>query len=717
MTRQLPPESVIRTSRIFPLSQFFSRFGRQFTPLLSFSKFKLLAAILTFSIAVVMAATVPAGADFNIKLLDDTSTGATVRALNNIGDVLFVRHNWNTNRDEIYIQYGNQGAMINIINDFYNNLPGFSIFSDNGYGISLNDRGQAAWIHCYWDGAKYHYYISYYNKGTVNIIVNNTLNELHGIKINNNGQIMWADATARSIYLYENGTISKITESWDLTWNSDGGPNLTMNNTGQIVWVQGNNIFIYDKANGVRNISTNKPGVYNIYINDSGRVAWNSNTDPYWATGNIYICDINNSLIPAQITNSGTATYLNLNNKGQIVWFDSSGLNLYTNGQIQNISASNSMSWFGPRINNIGEVIWTSGGPEVYYWNNGKINQIPRVTVDNYFGNVGGAINDLSQIWFWQEISWGWGCDLISYLATPQVEVAESKQIYALCIGTRTNQGEGKDFRGDLAAIDMGNIFKKYIKNDDHVMVLSKDVTEGIKKSDVQAKINDLNNRMKAGDLLLIYITGHGSNAKSENGGDAYVIIGPDQSSLSSEGILSDTDLYNYLNIKGMEEKTKWVMIDACHSGGFWGKNCDKDDGGLERLKKIGFLAATWSVSSNWWDITAFIAGGAPYYNYGVVTIALEDAFALTPKGTPKASGDDGILTIEKLYSYVHLWGGWLKWPEDWKVTYGEMAFGDPIIMTQDKWNPGCGKTDDVKAIKVHNRPPITSIIDLLLTN
>jgi hypothetical protein len=657
----------------------------------------------------------------------------------------------------------------------------FNVNNDNNEIIEfkINNAGEIAYIMYWWDNTNYGHKIYYYDTRvsyeTPHLIAN-VSGPINNIQINDDGKIIWSQfpiyqPNNSSIYYYDckiNNTPQLISSNnvyyrsahlsnngvaWvskNVVNNQDTiyyyntkvvnetphviidnvnvfDKNVMINNKGNIVWSESDYIKIYNDGN-ISSIYS--PYACSPFMNDLGEIVWVKHDNYYYVY--YYNTNITNET-PHNISSPNILAYqssyngtVKITNSGIIAWRGHNGNIFYYNtktlGETCHLISGDAPSYnnYTIEINEYGKIIWLGwysdtnqttyfdimAGKGPYRLNNSSSGDISDI-------DARGDINEINQIVF-RDANWELNKTSI-YLATPQVEVVNSSQIYALCIGTRTNGGPDKDFRGDLAAIDMANILKKYIKNDYNVIPLAKDVTEGIKKSDIQAKINEINLKMKAGDLLLIYITGHGGSG-NDNQGDAYVIIGPDQSSLNSEGILSDSDLYTYLKV--MDDKSKWVMIDACHSGGFWGLNSLNDDGGLERLKKIGFLAATWNPFGDVLGryIVGFIAGGSKYFPnyYGLFTYALKDAFSLTSNGKPKAAGDDGILSIEKLYSYVHFWGGWQEWLYDWNVTYGEMAFGDPFTFTLDKWNPGCGKTDDVKGIKISH--DITPILGLLLS-
>jgi hypothetical protein len=200
---------------------------------------------------------------------------------------------------------------------------------------------------------------------------------------------------------------------------------------------------------------------------------------------------------------------------------------------------------------------------------------------------------------------------------------------------------------------------------------------------------------MNSNDLLIIYITGHGAYRNSTDG--ACILLGnyPVEGEWTDDQTLYDTDLYQYL--QSIDDKSKWVIIDACHSGDFWTS--------LKQLKKIGFIAA---CPGGDWNPFAV----APIGNlYGLFTSALEGAFSIY-NGKAKAD-TDGVsgLSFEELSSYLKDWRGWTPWVG---CVVKEMAFGDEVVFGPEKWNPTAAKTDDVAGTKPLPKD-ITPLIKLLL--
>ena len=54
--------------------------------------------------------------------------------------------------------------------------------------------------------------------------------------------------------------------------------------------------------------------------------------------------------------------------------------------------------------------------------------------------------------------------------------------------------------------------------------------------------------------------------------------------------MFTDDELKSYL--EGMDTIEKWVFVDSCQSGGFWGNNNPNDDGDLEKLARISMIAS-----------------------------------------------------------------------------------------------------------------------------
>ena len=157
--------------------------------------------------------------------------------------------------------------------------------------------------------------------------------------------------------------------------------------------------------------------------------------------------------------------------------------------------------------------------------------------------------------------------------------------------------------------------------------------------------------KMEPNDILFLYFAAHGGNLSggtetTKTKGDEYINIGNVACTwpLDKQKILTDDDLYSML--KNSDGIKKWVVIDACDSGGFWGNNNINDEGDLEKLKNIALLAASPEGEN-----TFYSSDEIPPLAY-----ALEWAFSLDIDGLPRADiNKDGNVTIEEIYASAML--------------------------------------------------------------
>lgn len=259
---------------------------------------------------------------------------------------------------------------------------------------------------------------------------------------------------------------------------------------------------------------------------------------------------------------------------------------------------------------------------------------------------------------------------------TPQVEVAN--KIYGVCTGIRRVKNDfplpPAEFRGDWGAALVAEKLRRFSKNDKNIKTFIGDFDAGgVKKSDIKNYLTGLS--VNPDDLLIIYITGHGVVGTLSG---AYAIeIGPEQSTLGSEGLLSASDLYDCLKNKSC---TKWIIVDSCHSGRF--------NSGIAGLTKYGLLTATtqgYEVSG--WAPTWFI-------QYGWFTVGLLNAF--------NNFITKGEVSFEELYCYMKdVWPSTQEFQNALGTTMYELDFGDPAVFTADKYDPGATKNGDLNGIKL----------------
>lgn len=513
------------------------------------------------------------------------------------------------------------------------------------------------------------------NDNTVKFISNGDFPD-----INENGQIVWRSGD--QITLSSNGVTSSISR----------GTYPKINNHGAIAFIDYSLIKLWSNGDIIDIPGSENAENHFIDINDNCEIVWGS------IYNKVYLFSHG---ITTQVSKNGYESWgPSINNMGQIVYMGYDGkysqIFLYDNGTTTQITNTN-YSNFRPDINDKGQIVWAgrdnNGKDQIFIFSNGVTTKI--ADTDNYFGWA--SINNNGEI-----VWYGGASDLPQiYLATQgQIEVAN--QLYALCIGVRQNDGFLNDFRGDNAANNVATRFANHIPQQ-NIKTKAKDIADGgIKKSDIQKWIQEFN--MKPGDGVYIYLTAHGGLTK--DGENYYLVIGPDTSSQSSDGLLMDYDLYDFLKDDGknsMDSISKWVIIDACHSGGF------SDE--LGKLKKIALLS---SVKRN--NNAVWIA-----YNYGIFTHGLESAFSFRgftdykPFTLVGDENQDGTLTFEELVKYLAVWVGVDPYINN---TVYEMGFGDPVIFTSDMWTPTGSKTADLADFKTPYRPKnIVPIINLLLNN
>lgn len=545
------------------------------------------------------------------------------------------------------------------------------------YFAKINDMGKVIFWGDYEDGDTYKGVLFFYDGNSVIKIHSNISTDVNSYyrpqaSINNRSQIAYPAYVDNysQIFLYENG------ENKQLTYNNFNNYSPSINNKGQIVWqTDDDSIFLYDPNATVKIIKIATGECYEPIINDQGQIFFLRNSQLFlYDNGNLQII----------VANAGeSANRLRINNKGQAIWNDFSPLieriYFYDGNTSKYLGAGRTYS-----INDYGQVAWieslSSGGlypiQKLYLYSNGVISQI----YDKCFNDTTVDINNLGQIWFNE------------YLATPQVEVA--KQMYGVCVGS--SQGS---FLGDAGAFLVAEKLAKLAKNDKNIKTFAGNFsTGGIKKSAIKDYLNGLS--VNSDDLLIFYVTGHGG--PTLDGKNYYVNIGPDSSSPESEGVLMDYDLYNCLQAKNCN---KWVVIDACHSGGFWKE--------LSKLNKLGLLTAT-SKGYFWFDPTGYDI--TLYLNYGWFTHGLLNALSFNIFGTVNAdlSYPYKKLSFEELAYYVNgVWPSTQEFQSAIGTTMYEMAFGDSVTFTSDKYTPGSSKTSDLNGINIGG--DISSAINLLL--
>ena len=290
-----------------------------------------------------------------------------------------------------------------------------------------------------------------------------------------------------------------------------------------------------------------------------------------------------------------------------------------------------------------------------------------------------------------------------AFVAKIDIESTEYfPKIYGLFIGSKHT-----NLRADESARRIHELFSK-LPNVVYAKPIIEDMlTGGILQSRIEAEIDKIKEKIQPGDILFLYSVSHGGSAllgdeTTINIGDEYLLVGsaPDPYlPLTDQMWLTDDELYSALN--GINDVNKWVVIDACHSGGFWGNDNSEDKGDLEKLTKTAFLASAKEDQNS-----AYGDDGHTLFSY-VLNCALSDR----GDGILRAdSNEDTNITLEEIYEYVDEYAKRDDFPYRGEIVF-EQELGDPMVFSPDMWAPVMKKTVDFNSVLI-TPVPSNSIVD-----
>jgi hypothetical protein len=401
---------------------------------------------------------------------------------------------------------------------------------------------------------------------------------------------------------------------------------------------------------------------------------------PQWTDNGVAICTAKSYQVGTEIISDGTGGAI-------ITWADDRNIN----GDIYNRDI------YAQRVHASGNVRWTKNGEAVC-----TASDIQDWAVATNDGSGGAIIT----WWDWRSFSGDIYAQRILNDGTlpfgkREPIVTRKTENFAICIGIDYNNLNlfKAHYRADKGAEAMAKIFSAFMPSD-HIKVLTGDMNNsGVTKGEIEGAINSI--KAKPGSTLFVFLNGHGNSfneGNSENNGpDEYVQIGPGE---AEEATINDDELYSYLhNMKNSDDINKWVFIDACHSGGFWGYK-DEAEGDLDKLHKILLITSATEESTMHYRP----------WGYGHFTHALEDALSIDG-GTWKADKNkDNALTHLELDNYLAWWSPQTFVGEE--VYEGD--FGDPTIFSADMWHAQSMYTPDIMPVKIKSAD-IAPIIFLLL--
>ena len=229
------------------------------------------------------------------------------------------------------------------------------------------------------------------------------------------------------------------------------------------------------------------------------------------------------------------------------------------------------------------------------YWSATSHSDLPELAF-----SVSMAYGRLS---FWNKPASG------SYVWPVRNGSAEAPKLHALIVGVNYLQG----IQTGADAVSVYNQLKKYnnwASTNPEPLIL--DSVGMNNNSLIEQALNDIKLNIIPGDQFVFYFSGHGGFYTGEGGDETpiHVSINPwdfwnkhDEHLETSEyENLSDDTLFSWLNDSVWNNVYKLILLDACHSGGFWGDNNPDDEGDLEKLPKIGLLASSSEESVSFYN-------------------------------------------------------------------------------------------------------------------
>ena len=264
-------------------------------------------------------------------------------------------------------------------------------------------------------------------------------------------------------------------------------------------------------------------------------------------------------------------------------------------------------------------------------------------------------------------------------------------QIYGLFVGI---QDPIRAFKGGDCAEKARNYFASAFLNADidNLVLKTANRLNGYHKSQFEIDLNESMSKLNDGDIFVLYIAAHGGtvtendNHKGEyeiNPGDEFVVFGSDQllgaGKVEDENfILYDDDLARLL--KQHNDIEKWIIIEACHSGGFLGVEGFPETDGFDLIEvdNISFLAST--AEDNVGTFSPFTGQG--HFNMALVEALSYDSGDLYVNAD---SNEDGELHFNEIVIYIKNWFG-EKTLSNWLNGHDKTVFGLTEIFYEDQF-------------------------------
>ena len=251
-------------------------------------------------------------------------------------------------------------------------------------------------------------------------------------------------------------------------------------------------------------------------------------------------------------------------------------------------------------------------------------------------------------------------------------QVNFGSRTHGLFIGVNDEAG----FEGIEAATALARMFRRHFDAETEVLGIHYGVSTA--RDMIATRIERIFERAQEGDKVFVYIATHGGPDFWGRGNET-TSTRRDESLFfqnipwSDRAVLSDNFLTQALT--PYADIDKFIMLDACNSGGFWGNHNPRDLGDLEKTGNSGLLA---SAAED--GLAYFNEEGVPRISY-----ALLRGFEVENGYLKMDRDQDGQVSYDEMTAWVKL--------EQHRVEYigevvFELGFGDPAIFSEEMWNP-----------------------------
>ncbi|MCX5645610.1 MAG: caspase family protein, partial [Phycisphaerae bacterium] len=237
----------------------------------------------------------------------------------------------------------------------------------------------------------------------------------------------------------------------------------------------------------------------------------------------------------------------------------------------------------------------------------------------------------------------------------------------------------------DIDALSLYNQVSSNLPRFEDGRVLIGDMqTGGLSVNQVGDAFADLREQMLPGDTFILFDSSHGGSY--DRGSETTLTPGNEFLAIGSNQLLSD-DLMT-LGLDDMDGIKKWVILDSCRAGGFWGNNNSSDVGDLEKLPNIALISAA-AEDKDAYSWPGTDAAGLTYPGEGVLTSALIRAFSRDDEGRLLADADGhGDITLDELRVWLTT-----EWPREYLLKQTPLLMperdqGDLVSFTSDMWSP-----------------------------